>query len=137
MQKSKIPRAKVEIGSVDSEVVSHHKNNMAGGLGDSNSLLIECLKDNAKKGSEIEDYQLAATWAKEKGHNGNIESYETGELNNILEQFYATVGTQGGKECKPDRLRVMATAIDRHVKDREKQTFHTNRQTIFRMKTSP
>ena len=63
----------------------------------------------------MEDYQLAATWAKEKGHDESIE-------------FYATVSTQNGKECGPDSLREIATAIDRYGKKREKQTCHTNRQ---------
>ena len=46
-------------------------------LGDCNSLLIECLKDNTKKENEMEDYQLAATEAKEKGHDENIEYHYT------------------------------------------------------------
>ena len=63
----------------------------AGILGDCNSLLIECLKDNThththKKKNEMKDYQLAATSAREKGHDENIE-------------FYATVSTHSGKEC--------------------------------------
>lgn len=31
----------------------------------------------------------------------------------------------------------MTLAIDRRVKEREKQIFHTNRQTVFRIKVSP
>lgn len=60
----------------------------AGILGDCNSLLIECLNDNThtQKKNEMKDYQLAATSAREKGHDENIE-------------FYATVSTQSGKEC--------------------------------------
>lgn len=53
-------------------------------LGDCNSLLIECLKDNTEKENEMEDYQLAATWAKEKGHDENIE-------------YHAIVSTQDDK----------------------------------------
>ena len=75
-------------------------------LDDCNSLLIECLKDNTKKENKMEDYQLAATWAKEKGHDENIE-------------FHGIVSTQDDKECKPDNLRMIAIAIDRFAKERE------------------
>lgn len=95
----------------------------AGILDDCNSLLIECLKDNTKKKSEIEDYQLAATYAKEKGHDEKIE-------------FHATVRTLDGKECKPDSLRMIAIATDRFFKERDKQIFHTNRHKDQKIKTS-
>ena len=104
---------------------------MAGWFGDCNSVLIESLRDKAKEKAKLRaSYRLAASWVKKKGHEEkNIESYETGELNNVFEQFYATVRKQDGKEYKPDSLRVMATAIDRHVKERENQTFHAESET--------
>ena len=81
----------VKLKMIHTKVVSHNKNKMEAGFGDSNSVLIESLKDSAQKRrkekGEIEDHQPAATWKKEKGHDENIESYETGELSKVLEQF--------------------------------------------------
>lgn len=80
----------------------------------------------------LRDWQ---TWAKEKGHGENTESYEPGELNNLLEQFYATVRKQVGKDYEPDSLRVIDTAIDRHMKERYNNSI-LKRQAVFRIKTT-
>ena len=40
-------------------------------------------------------------------------------LNKILEQFYATVRKKDGDDYEPDSLRVMVTAIDRYLADKE------------------
>jgi len=45
--------------------------------------------------------------------------YEPGELNKLLKQFYATVRKQDGTDYEPDSLRVMATAIDHHLKEND------------------
>ena len=79
---------------------------MADRFGDSNSVLIESLKGNAKnkniKLSTNNWLRVWKTWAKEKGHDDNIESYEPTKLNKVLEQFYATVRKQDGSDYEPD-----------------------------------
>ena len=57
------------------------------------------------------------TWAKQAGHNEEIKSYQPEELNVLLEEFYATVRKQDGAEYEPDSLRVMQTALDKHLRD--------------------
>ena len=68
----------IKLKMIHSKLVSHNRNKMEAGFGDSNSVLIESLKDNAQKKKkekgEIDDHQLAATWEKEKSHDENIES---------------------------------------------------------------
>ena len=96
---------------------------MADRFGDCNSVLIESFKDNTKnkntKLSTVNWLKVWKTWAKGKAHDENIELYEPGELNKLLEQFYATVRKQEGTDYELDSLRVMATAIDRHLKENE------------------
>ena len=94
---------------------------MADRFGDSSSVLIESLKDNAKnKNTKLSTnnwLRVWKTWAKEKGHDDNIESYEPAKLNKVLEQFYATVRKQDGSDYEPDSLRVMVASLDRHLKE--------------------
>ena len=40
-------------------------------------------------------------------------------MNNILEEFYATVRKKDGADYKPDSLRVIVTAIDRYLTEKE------------------
>ena len=94
---------------------------MADRFGDSSSVLIESLKDNAKnKNTKLSTnnwLRVWKTWAKEKGHDDNIESYEPAKLNKVLEQFYATVCKQDGSDYEPDSLQVMVASLDRHLKE--------------------
>ena len=56
------------------------------------------------------------SWASQKGYDENIEKYEPEAK--ILEEFYATVRKKDGDDYEPDRLRVMVTAIDRYLADK-------------------
>ena len=56
------------------------------------------------------------SWASQKGYDESIEKYEPEAK--ILEQFYATVRKKDGDDYEPDGLRVMVTAIDRHLQCR-------------------
>ena len=58
-----------------------------------------------------------------KGPRRKHELYEPSELNNLLEQFYAMVCRQDGTDYEPDSLRVMATAMDRHLKEKKYKIF--------------
>jgi len=75
---------------------------MADRFGDRILVLIENFKDNAKnkntKLSTANWLRVWKTWAKEKDHDENIEPYEPGELNKLLEQFYATVRKEDGTD---------------------------------------
>ena len=59
------------------------------------------------------------SWAAQKGYDDSIEKYEPEALNKILEEFYATVRKKDGKDYDPDGLRVMVTAIDRYLTEKE------------------
>ena len=58
------------------------------------------------------------SWASQKGYDESIEQYEPEVQNKILEQFYATV-RKDGNDNEPDSLRVMVTAIDRYLAEKE------------------
>ena len=49
----------------------------------------------------------------------SIEKYEPEALNKILEEFYSTIRKKDGEDYEPDSLRVMATAIDRYLSEKE------------------
>ena len=53
------------------------------------------------------------------GYDESTEKYEPEALNKILKQFYATVRKKKGDDYEPDSLRVMVTAIDRYLADKE------------------
>ena len=67
---------------------------MVGRFGESNDVLIEGLKDNAKTKNTQQStnnwIKVWKTWAAQKGNDDSIESYEPEALNKILETFYAT-----------------------------------------------
>ena len=57
--------------------------------------------------------------AAQKGYDESIEKDEPEALNKILEQFYATVRKKDGGDYELDSLRVMVTAIDRYLAEKE------------------
>ena len=59
-----------------------------------------------------------ATWCHEKQLTQEMEKIEAGELNILLERFYAEVKTKNGDDYEPDSLRVMMAAFDRNLKDK-------------------
>ena len=73
--------------------------------------------------------KVSKSWASRKGYNYSIEKYELEALNKIIEQFYATVHKKDGDDYEPDSLRVMVTAIDRLLTEKEyKYSIFCNRQ---------
>ena len=64
---------------------------------ESNSILIESLKENAKKLNKAQTQWLRVwrSWTAEKGYDQNIKNYEPEALNKILEDFHATVRKNG------------------------------------------
>ena len=57
-------------------------------------------------------------WCSEKKISCEIELYKPGELNKLLESFYAEVKNQHGEDYEPECLKIMITALDRHLKDK-------------------
>ena len=56
-------------------------------------------------------------WCVEKEIKKEIQDIPPVELNILLERFYAEVKNKQGKDYEPDSLKVMLTALDRHLKD--------------------
>ena len=96
---------------------------MADRFGESNNILIQSLKENAKikniQQSTNNWVKVWKSWAAQKGYDDNIEKYEPEALNKILEEFYATVRKKDGEDYEPDSLRVMVTTIDRYLTEKE------------------
>ena len=74
---------------------------MANRFEESNSILIESLKENAKKLNRAQTHWLRVWryWTAQKGYDQNIKNYELEALNKILEDFHATVRKKDGKDC--------------------------------------
>ena len=96
---------------------------MADRLGESNNVLIQSLKENAKNKNTQQStnnwLKVWKSWASQKGYGESIEKYEPEALKKILEDFYATVRKKDGEDYEPDSLRVMVTAIDRYLTEKE------------------
>ena len=96
---------------------------MAGRFGESNNILIQSLKENAKNKNTQQStnnwVKVWKSWAAQKGYDDSIEKYEPEGLNKILEEFYATVRKKDEEDYEPDSLRVMVTAIDRYLTEKE------------------
>ena len=95
-------------------------------LGKSSNVLIQSLKENAKNKSTQQgiDNQLKVWkyWAPQKGYDKSIEKYEPEALNKILEESYPTVCKKYVEDNEPDNLRVMVTATDKYVTEKERDT---------------
>jgi len=96
---------------------------MAGSSGESDNILIQSFKENAMNKNTLQStnnwVKVWKSWASQKGYDDSIEKYEPEALNKILEQFYATVRKKDGDDYEPDSLRVMVTAIDRFLSEKE------------------
>ena len=114
---------KVEIKLIDRKVAKVQQNKMADRLGESNNVLIQSLKENTKNKNTQQStnnwLKVCKSWASQKGYDESIEKDEPEALNKILEEFYATVRQKDGEDYEPDSLRVMVTAIDRYLTEKE------------------
>ena len=57
-------------------------------------------------------------WAKTRGKNEQLESYEVPELNEALAQFFAELRKENGNDYEPDSLKVIQAALDRHLRSK-------------------
>ena len=123
MQKVEIECKKLKFKLIDRQVVKVQQNKMAGNSGESDDVLIQSLRENAMNKNTVQStnnwVKVRKSWAAQKGHDESIEKYEPEALNKILEQFYATVRKKDGDDYEPDSLRVMATAVDRYLPEKE------------------
>ena len=73
---------------------------MANRFEESNSILIRSLKENGKKFNKAQTHWLKVwrSWTAQNGYDQNIENYEPEAVNKILEDFYATVRKEDGKD---------------------------------------
>ena len=114
---------KVEIRLIDRKVANAQQNKMADRLRESNNVLIQSLKENAKNKNTQQStnnwLKFWKSWASQKGYGESMEKYEPEAMNKILEEFYATVRKKDGEDYEPDSLRVMMTAIDRYLTEKE------------------
>ena len=82
--------------------------------------LIELLKTESenKNTKRSTDYWkgIFEKWAKTRGKEEKLESYDIPELNDALSQFYAELRKENGQDYEPDSLKVMQAALDRHLR---------------------
>ena len=82
---------KVEIKLMDRKVTKAQQHKMADRLGESNNVLIQSLKENAKNKNTQQStnnwLKVWKSWASQKGYDESIEKYEPEALNKILEEF--------------------------------------------------
>ena len=89
---------------------------MANRFEESNSILIESLKENAKKLNKAQTHWLRVwrSWTAQKGYDQNIKKNEPEALNKILEDFHGTVRKKRRERLyKHDSL---LTAIERYLR---------------------
>ena len=108
MQKLEIECIKLKFKLIDRKVAKVQRNKMAGKSGESDDVLIQSLKGNAMNKDTL---QSTNNWVKV------WRSWAA--LNKILRQFYATVRKKDGDDYEPDSLRVMVTAIDRYLTEKQ------------------
>ena len=95
---------------------------MADRFAESNNILIQSLKDNAKNKNMQQStnswINIWSAWAEQKGRDKSTEGYEPVALNKILEDFYTTVRKQNGEDYEPHSLCIMVTAMNRYLADK-------------------
>ena len=57
-------------------------------------------------------------WAKTRGKEEQLESYDIPKLNEALSQFYAELRKENGQDYEPDSLKVMQAVLDRHLRSK-------------------
>ena len=108
---------------IDRKVASAQQNKVTDRLGKIRNVLIQSLNENAKnkntQQSRDKKLKVSKYWTSQNGYVESIEKYEPEALNKILEEFYATVCKKYGEDNEPYNLRVMVTATDQYVTEKE------------------
>ena len=93
---------KVEIRLIDRKVANTEQHKKADRLRESNNVLIQSLKKNAKNKNTQQStnnwLKVWKSWASQKGYDESIEKNEPEALNKILEEFYAKVRKKDGED---------------------------------------
>ena len=71
---------------------------------------------NTKKSTKTL-HTVWTTWAEEKGYSPDIVRYESKELDEKLQRFFAEVRKKDGSDYEPDSLWVMVASLDYHLKE--------------------
>ena len=81
--------------------------------------LLKCESEN-KNTKRSTGYwkRIFEKWAKTRGKEEQLESYDIPELNEALSQFYAELRKENGQDYEPDSLKVMQAALDRHLRSK-------------------
>ena len=79
-------------------------------------LIAKNTNENTKRSTNtwLRRYQK---WAEERGFESNIVLVPKLELDAILQQFYAELIKSNGQEYEPESLKVMQSALDRHLRE--------------------
>ena len=93
---------------------------MACRLTEADEELVELLKTESenKNSKRSADYWkgIFEKWAETRGKEEKLESYDIPELNDALSQFFVELRKENGQDYKPDSLKVMQVALDRHLR---------------------
>jgi len=88
-------------------------------FGNVNQNDIEQLRLQSKNKNTLKStahwFNVFKSWKETREIQGKIEEMKPEDLNKILEIFYAEVKNKDGEDYEPDSLRVMQTALDRHL----------------------
>ncbi|KAK3754516.1 hypothetical protein QZH41_006878 [Actinostola sp. cb2023] len=91
-------------------------------FGNVNQNDIEQLRLQSKNKNTLKStahwFNVFKSWKETREIQGKIEEMKPEDLNKILEIFYAEVKNKDGEDYEPDSLRVMQTALDRHLKEK-------------------
>ena len=101
-------------------IVSNFKT-MAERFPDCDPKELQQFKENAENSDTKKSIKAWLTvwtaWTEEKGCRPDNVSYETKELDEKLQTFFAEVRKKNGSDYEPNSLRVMIASLDRHLKE--------------------
>ena len=81
-----------------------------------NNVFIKSLRENAKNKGTQPNKKITGF---KSGFQKRIWKYEPDPLNEILEEFYATVRTKDGEDNGSDSFRFIVTAVNRYLTEKE------------------
>lgn len=86
----------------------------------SNASDIDFLREKSNSQNTVRStnnwLRVYQSWAKVRGYNEQMETYQPNDLDVILQIFYTEVRKLNGTEYEPDSLKVMLGSLDRHLK---------------------
>ena len=121
-------------------VTKAQQNKMAKRLGEGNNLLNSEFYGECQKQQYKAKLKQLAKSLKVLG----VGKYESGTLNKLLEEFYASVRKKDGEDNERDIFRVLIIAVDRYLIDKEYKNaivsdgeFEVSNQILGKTLTTP